>query len=317
MVTAAATTGSATVSTITAASGPNFWSVATNWVGGTLPSAADDIEIADSSISILYGLTDTNNYASIKRFASFTGQIGLPARNPNGYPEYRTRRLTLGTGSAIVVQLGYGTGNHPAIEYYDFQGSNVTLTVYGTTANVSSGYPCQIVGTASGSTSNIYGGSVELDSLSTSVMTTMNIIEQLGSQSKPSVHATDKMTCTTVLCVGGQALIEGVMTTLTARESARVQVAKAAAAATVKASNRAQIDWNTSGGITTKAIVEPAGILNFGNSGTTKTVAACDAYPGADIRDPNGRVTWTSGIVLIGCRIADVSIDKGVGVTIA
>ena len=110
-------------------------------------------------------------------------------------------------------------------------------------------------------------------------------------------------------------LIEGAMTTLTARDSARVVVAKASAAATVKASNRAQIDWDTSGGITTKAIIEPSGIINFGNVGTTKTVAACDLYTDGEIRDPNGRVTFTTGIVLIGCRIADVKVDKGVGVT--
>jgi len=318
VVTASATTGTATVTTPTAASGPNFWNVAANWVGGTVPSAADDIEIdgAVSSVSILYGLTDTNNYASFKRMASYQGQIGLPATNPNGYQEYRTRRLTLGTGSAIAVELGYGTGNHPTLEYYDFQGSNVTLTVHGTTANTSNGYPAQIVGTGSGTTANVYAGSVKFDSLSTSTVSTINVIQREGGQSTPDVHATSKVTCTTVLCVGGQMLIEGAMTTLTARDSARVVVAKASAAANVKASNRAQIDWDSSGGITTKATIEPSGIINFGNVGTTKTVAACDLYRDGEIRDPNGRVTFTTGIVLIGCRIADVKVDKGVGITL-
>ena len=318
VVTAAATTGTAVVTVITAASGPNFWNVAANWVGGVVPSAADAIEVDGlvSSVPILYGLTDVNNYASFKRTASYTGQIGLPTRNANGYQEYRTRRLTLGTGSAIAVELGYGSGNHPSLEYYDFQGSNVTLTVYGASSNAQLGYPCQIIGTGAGTTVNEYGGAVEFDSSSTSAIATLNIIERSGSQSKPNVRISDKVTTTTVLCVGGQLLIEGAVTTLTARDNARVTVAKASAAATVKASNRAQIDWEASGGITTKLIVEPDGIANFGNVGTTKTVAACDAYPGADIRDPNGKVTWTSGIVLIGCRIADVSIDKGVGITI-
>lgn len=315
-VTAAATTGTATVTTPTAASGPNFWNVAANWLAGSMPSAGDTVVVSNSGVDILYGLTDTTNYAIVIVEASYTGAIGLPATNTLGYPEYRTRYLTLGTGSAINVQIGYGIGNFGQRLYLDVQGSNVTLTVYGSSSNAFNGYPVQIIGMASGSTVNIYGGSVQLDSASTSTVSTLNVLEEAGTQSRPNVRVTDKVTATTILCVGGVLLVEGPMTTLTARDSARVSVAKASAAANVKVSNRAQIDWESSGGITTKATVEPAGILNFGNVGTTKTVAACDLYTGGVLRDPNGKVTWTAGIVLIGCRIGDVTVDKGVGVTI-
>ena len=315
-VSAGATTGTATVTTPTAASGPNFWNVAANWLGSVLPSAADTVIVTNSAVDILYGLTDTTNYAILIIEASYQGAIGLPETNSNGYPEYRTRRLTLGTGSAINVQIGYGTGNHASRLYLDLQGSNATMTVCGSNANTFSGYPIQIIGTASGSTANVYGGSVQFDSSSTSIVTTLNIIEEAGAQTRPDVRLTDKVTSVTVTCIGGSLLLEGSTTTLIARDSAKVSVAKAAAAANVTVSNRAQVDWETSGGITTKLIVQPLGIANFGNVGTAKTVAACDAYSGADIRDPNAKVTWTTGVVLIGCRIADVDIDLGLGFTI-
>lgn len=320
VVTASATTGIATVTYPTVASGPNFWNVAANWSGGTLPVAADDIVLRDSSVSILYGLVDTLNYTSIKREASYTGQIGLPKTNELGYPEYRTRSLTLGTGSAIIVELGYGVGSHAVAEYYDFQGSNVTLSLFGSTQNISNGYPVNIIGTGAGSTVNVYGGSVSFDSASTSTIATLNVIErsQSSTQSvtKPYVRISNLVTTTTITALGGEMLIEGAFTTLSTRDGARVTVAKASAGANVNVGKNAILGWNTSGGITTKLTVESAGKIDFGQVGTTKTVALAWIYSGGEIADPLGKVTWTGGIVLQACRIADVIVDKGFGVTI-
>ncbi len=134
-VSASASTGTATVTDPTAASGPNFWNVAANWDGAALPSASDTLIIRDTDVSILYGLTDTNNYAQIDIEASFTGAIGLPVTNENGYPEYRTRFLTLGSGSAITINIGYGNDRFPERVYLDVVGSNATITVFGSRGN--------------------------------------------------------------------------------------------------------------------------------------------------------------------------------------
>ena len=76
------------------------------------------------------------------------------------------------------------------------------------------------------------------------------------------------------------------------------------------------IDWDSSAGITTKLHVEQGGSINFGRVGTTKTVAACDMYAGGTLLDPIDKVTFTTGVVLQACRLADVVLDLGVGVTI-
>jgi hypothetical protein len=311
-VTASATTGTATVTQPTAASGPNFWDIADNWLGGSLPSAADDIVVRDSSVSILYGLTDTNNYASLKIESSFTGTVGLPDTNPSGYPEYRTTRLTLGTGSAITVDLGYGVGAFSGRIRLDLQGSNVTYTVSGAGSNFGAAFPFELRNPGSGSTVRVYAGGVIINSSTTGTVSVLDVIQRDSA----AVSVDSSITCTTIEVYGGSLLLEGSATTLIAREQAQITVAKASTVATVKTSSQARINWDTSGGITTKLHVEQSGTIDFGRVGTNKTVAACDLYATGSLHDPLDNVTFTTGIVLQACRLEDVTLDLGVGITI-
>jgi hypothetical protein len=315
-VSAAATTGTATVTQPAVASGPNFWNVAGNWLGGSLPAAADDIVVQDSSVSILYGLTDANNYASLKIESSFTGTVGLPDTNAVGYPEYRTTRLTLGTGSAIVVDLGYGVGAFSGRIRLDVQGSNVTYTVSGAGSNFGAAFPFELRNPGSGSTVRVYAGGVLVNSSTTGTVAALDVIQRDTVAAAPQVSIMPEITCTTIEVYGGTLLLEGSATTLIARERAQVTVARAAAVATVKVSSQARINWDSSGGITTKLHVEQAGTIDFGRVGTSKTVAACDLFAGGALHDPLDNITLTAGVVLQACRISDVTIDLGVGVTI-
>lgn len=315
-VTASATTGTATVTQPTAASGPNFWNVAANWSGGTLPVAADDLIVEDSSVSILYGLTDTNNYASLTVNSSFTGTIGLPEVNASQYPEYRTQYLTLGTGSAITVTLGYGAGTFSSRIRLDVQSSNVTFSLFGSGLNNGDQYPYELRGAGSGSTVRCYAGGLLLSAASSGNVSTLDVIQRDSFAGGPSVKSEAEITVGTATIHGGELLLEGPATTLVARETARVTVSKASQVATVKVSSQALINWESSAGITTKLHVEQDGQINFGRVGTTKTVAACDLYSRGSLLDPLDKVTFTAGVVLQACRLADVTLDLGVGVTI-
>jgi hypothetical protein len=315
-VTASATSGTATVTTPTTASGPNFWNVAANWDGSTLPTTADDLILRDTDVSVLYGLTDTTNYASISIEASYTGAVGLPDTNALGYPEYRSTFLTLGTGSAITVNLGYGDGSYASLIRLNTNASNTTLTVFGATSNTSSSYPIELKNPGTGSTARIYGGGVKFDATTSGVLATLDVIERSNSGATPVVRCTDLVTVTTATCYGGRVLLEATVSTLVARENAIVTIAKAAAAATVKTSSNAIVYWESSGNITTKLHVEANGTIDFSRVGTTKTVAACDLYRSGVLLDPIDKVTFTTGVVLMACRLADVTLDLGVGVTI-
>ena len=315
-VTASATTGTATVTQPSTASGPNFWNVAGNWLGGSLPAAADDIVVRDSSVSILYGLTDTNNYASLKIESTFTGTVGLPDTNTSGYPEYRTTRLTLGTGSALTVLLGEGYGNFSSRIRLDVQSSNVTFSVLAAGTQGGVQYPFDLMNLGTGSTVRVYAGGLVISNSSAVTIATLDIIQRDTLQIPPSVLVQAEVTVTALTIYGGTLIQEGPATTLIAREQARVTVAKASAIATVKVSSQARIDWDSSGGITTKLHVEQNGTIDFGRVGTTKTVAACDLYAGGVLLDRLDKVTFTAGVALQACRLADVDLDLGVGVII-
>ena len=307
----------ATVSDDTAASGPNFWNDADNWNGAALPAAGDTLIIADTAVSILYGLTDTTNYARIDIDASFTGSIGLPATNANSYPEYRTRYLTLGDGlGSITVNIGSGTGAHPSRCYIDFANATVTLTVLDGAANQLD-YPMEFLNLGSSSTAQVFGGGVLFDDSTTGTISSIKVVNRSGTRSQPRIETTSAVTTTTVEVYGGTATLYGSGTTLKARDGAIVTVAGAAAFPNVTVSGRAEILWESSGGIATMLTVQAEGKIDFGRTSSTKTVAACDIYATATVLDSLDIITWTAGIDLVGCRLKDVTLDLGVDIRIS
>lgn len=308
-VTATASTGSATVTDQTAAAGPEFWKLAANWDGGTLPSGADDLVIENYSGNILYGLTDTLNYASVKFRASFTGLVGLPDYNALGYTEYRTKRLTLGSGSAVAVEIGAGAGVGSGRIRLDTQTSNTTFTVHRSANSTTPGFPAvELNNAGAGSVVRVYGGTVQVRA---STVATANVYRV---QNNPE-SALDLGTCTvtTLNCVGGTAYFEGTVTNVVARNAAVVTSGGAATSANVTVSENARLNWNSSGGITTMLTVQPGGTADFGQVATAKTVAACQVFADGQVLDPMGVVAWTAGVALQGCRIGDVTVDLGVG----
>lgn len=116
----ASTGGTAgTLSNSTAASGPNFLSVAANWTGGTLPTNSDSVVFDRFSPSALYGLTALSALTGLTiETIDFPNSIGLPAVrgsangfDPNsggGYPEYRTRYMLLSAGTP-TLNIGRGS----------------------------------------------------------------------------------------------------------------------------------------------------------------------------------------------------------------
>lgn len=319
-VTAAATTGTAVPTDETAASGPNFWNIAANWSGAALPSAGDTLELIDSSVSILYGLTDTVNYAALKIYASYTGQIGLPAWNLDGYSEFRTRFLTLGDGtSSIALTIGEGVGNHAQSIRFNSNDTATTLIVLDGQSN-SSSYPIEITDMKSTSTAVVYGGGVLIDDSTTGTLASLKVMARSDSRTKPRVKTTSRMTVTAVECYGQGTEVElnGSSTTAVVRDSAKLITRSAAAIATVTSSARGVVSWQSSGGIATKLKVETDGDVDFSEQVAAKTVAACEVSRGGKLRDPYKVVTWTAGVALMGgARIADVTLDLGPGVTVS
>jgi hypothetical protein len=127
--------GDATLAEVTAATGPNFFDNANNWVGGVVPADGDTIRFDYGAVSCLYGLadmTDNSKQCDIEVTTDYAGQIGLPITNPKGYLEYRTRYLafdyTAGTVSVSFVS-GNSSQGGPGRCWLNLDGATVDLDI--------------------------------------------------------------------------------------------------------------------------------------------------------------------------------------------
>lgn len=148
-----------TASNTTVATGPNFWSNVSNWDTGALPIDGDTVYIENSNIDILYGISLASiELTALNIAASYTGKIGLPRINADGYAEYRTRYLTI---DATTVNIGYGAGAGSSRINLSLPDLATTVNVSKTGSPIEDGVPALLVLAAEATAAlNVTKGSV-------------------------------------------------------------------------------------------------------------------------------------------------------------
>jgi hypothetical protein len=128
-----------------------------------LPQRGDDAILANTGVPILWNLNALAQVGlnSWTRWQSFTGSVGLPEANPNGYREYRQTYLQLASAvTALPVLLGQGnTGGGPSRERYDFQSYRYAADVIGAGGGADT-YAVRLLGTNPFNTARVTGTSV-------------------------------------------------------------------------------------------------------------------------------------------------------------
>lgn len=123
-ITEDAGSGSVSVSTVQAATGPHHFDNADNWTGGAVPADGDTAWFDSGSVDCKYALDDLRSntkIVAVRVTTDYTGQIGLNWLNTDGnttnhYREYRTRALQLyDPNDASPTDLIIETGNHGGI----------------------------------------------------------------------------------------------------------------------------------------------------------------------------------------------------------
>lgn len=301
----------ATVAAVTAASGPNSFTAAANWVGGVAPTAGDDLLFKDSAVSVLYDLENTGtDYGDITVEASFTGRIGLPETNLGGYPEYRPRHLKLGGGTnSYAVVVGQGSGRFPEAVLINANSATVLLSVYGGGSGVQSAVPVQLKNCDASSTAAVYGGSAGVYADTSGGLTSASVVAQANSNSPASLVIGEGVTVADAVCAGGSLTNYGTITTLAA--SGGAQVSNYGSMPAASASTGANVAYLSSSGASDTVTAYTQGVIDFSREATAKTVDSARIHQGGSILDPLGVVTWTNGVELIGCRIADCTLDLG------
>lgn len=152
-------TGTATASTVTAATGSHFWSDVDNWGGSAIPADSDVVYLDHSDVSVLYGLNQSSiQPAEMYVPLSFTGQVGLPQVNEaGGYAEYRDTYLRIGPAA---LQIGAGAGNGSGRLKFDSGTDICALTVLGSGSSADELPAVLWKGTNAGNTLVLRGGTL-------------------------------------------------------------------------------------------------------------------------------------------------------------
>lgn len=99
------------VSQFVPSSGPNHWDDPLNWTPPGVPEDFDRVRFEIGASDCLYGLDQSEvTLTELEIRSSYTGSIGLPRMNANGYFEYRTQDLTI-TVPSVLIGHGDGSGS--------------------------------------------------------------------------------------------------------------------------------------------------------------------------------------------------------------
>lgn len=293
----------------TACTGPNYANVAGNWSGATLPVDGDTVIFADSSVDCLYGL-DNNGVtpAEVLFDSSFTGNVGLPVYNENGYYEYRERYLKYcnsGDATTTLVTVGQGDGGGSERIKLNAGTGRCTVTVLNTgNPSIDGEMAFEFLGTHASNEVNVNKGSVGLANAAGSAATipTLRVGYVKSIDSDASVLCGSGATLTTVTQTGGEVETRSNITTLTLNGGSHIRNAGTTTTATV---NGGELLYNTTGTLSTLVIAN-GGKANFSGDLRTKTVTSLTVNSGATLIEPHGVVTYSGGIVFSRCRPQDV-----------
>lgn len=280
------TSGTITLATPTAATGPNHWNNTANWSGSTLPATGDTAILQQSSVDILYGLAQSAvQLAELIIDASFEGRVGLADQADAGYWEYRAKYLAIG---ATKVLIGQGTGRASDRIRLDL-GNNASTVIVTNTARSRSQNDESAVSllcNSSASVINVIAGDVGIARLGEETATLGDLL--IGSAGTARVGYNVTMT---TLTSEGNANVASSVTTVT--QNGGTVVVFDAQVTTLNL-NAGTCRYFSNATITTATI---AGTLNLSGDARAKTISSCTVKRGGRIVDPSRTLTATGGII--------------------
>lgn len=306
-----------TLTNHTASTGKHYWSAAANWSGNSVPATGDTVWLMNSDVSILYGLAQSAvTLAALNHDMSFTGSVGLPDNNEEGYREYRDKELAI---SVTALNLGLGDGDGSSLIRINM-GSNVWHAIVHDTGGSDDEFPAVLLrGSHADSTLKVMSGSVGVAVFGgeTSTLTSLQMSAG-GDGAGPTVRLGSGVTLSgnltkqggTLECycsIGGNFL-------QTAGDSTFYGTAAITGTSEIQ---EGTVNWRSAGSLTGNVDVAGGGTLAFGEDHRGRTVAGTVVlHAGATLLDPHRSVTWSNPIQLKQCRLEDVTVDFGTDVSL-
>lgn len=284
-------------STSTNATGPWHWDNAANWSSGTIPASTDDIIITENSVPILYGLSQgAVSLNSMRVFADYTGTIGLPAWNANGYAEYRQLYLRISFGAAKVLTIGEGIGPGSSRLKFDLGTSNpVAVRVLNTGFPVVQGEEALRLINGAGSIQplNIVKGSLGLATEpGTSCIVNELTVGYVNDQSGDVQLATGNgCAITTLEMTGGNVQSGAAIGNVVVYAGTYTQVG--GGLVNLRAYTGARCYYQSTDTITYLEVGGGA-VIDFSRDGRARTVTSSKILKGGRLLDPGSTITYTN-----------------------
>jgi hypothetical protein len=310
----AADTQTLAVTTVVSSAGPQHWDTASNWSTGTVPADGDDVVLENSSGELLYGLDQSAvTLASLTIQRSYSGKIGLPVNNPNGYVEYRPSYLKIGATNVLV---GTGIGPGSSRLKIDTGTAATSVSVSHTAAPESGGAGVAILwkGTHATNQLTVIKGTVGVALMAGESATLAQL--RVGQADQPASDAV-------VLVGGGVTLaavqqVNGICTTRSGVTSVQLHAGEFglvgdAACTTLNVYGGALRCYST-GTIGTLELA--GGTADFSRDLRGRTVTNCLVHTGSTLHDPGKSVSWSNGVKLNRTRLTGVVLDLGTHLTL-
>lgn len=310
--TSSASGGTATLVTATATANEsnNDLNNADNWSNGAVPGNGDDVFFSDTDVSCLYnlGALSAVTLTSLTIDQSFTGDIGLPRTTDSGYVEYRAQELAIG---ATTITIGKGEGDGSGRLRLNMGSVQAALSVFNTgAATDTDGHALEWRGTHASNVVNVLKGSVSVakNAGETAVIATLRIGYRDDPASDVTLYLGTGVTLTTVNMAGGQVTIQSAATTIN-QTGGTLWVLGSGAITTINVD--AGTAYLASSGTITTLNVGSDAVVSFNRDLTPRTVTTTNVYAGSTLRDTFRAITFTNGIDLERCGLADVTLDLG------
>lgn len=312
----------AVTTTITNTS-PNDVGDANNWSAATLPTSGDSVVVENTDIAMLWRcetFASTDIVSWIVR-SSMTGRIGLPTYNDNGYVEYRTTTMQLQTCTTLYIEQADNLGEG---EQKFYTGTNAAaVTVIGNGNGTLGEEVLWLSGANNSNTLENNGGSVAVAALDSDTATIATLNATDGSVTRCGLGVT--FNSATVKATNSTLDLRSNVTTLTVDGSASSLTCWNTMTVTTLSLTSPCV-YNSSGTITTLNLYvtdsgDAAGVgsIDFSQDRTARTITnTVNMYRGTTFNDPNTTVTLsaTPKIQMVQCRYGDVTIDRGINVSI-
>lgn len=323
------------VATGTANSGPNDWSTAANWSAATVPVSSDTVVLADSGVSILWGLDQSAvTLAELRILQSFSpGLIGLPSDaftfNATGastsstdtVDEYRDHYLKIGATLFNCGVPGGGTGELGSGRIkIDFGSVQTTATVFntGATPQDTGRESMRLLGTHASNTLFVSRGLVGTATENASEVSTwsdVNTADNAGGTLTLNLGA--GCTLTDINCGGGVITNRGANVTGFIGSGGLYLPLGSATHTTIQLLATARCVYHTDGLLGT---LDLTGFFDTRADARPKTITNVTLHTGFELLVGTGNplsVTITNGIDLDNCALANGTLDVGNHLTLS